>query len=255
MARRSGQMAEIDQYVADTAITQTTTPELINPDAPNEPIGAPVPESAPSSTPGPSELDEQIKQAKLDALREKSDERASIREMELAQLEAARIREEENARERRIAQGIETVQDSLATSREGFRAGAARVGQAIGSVPIPGDLIVPLSVLLIFFFALVQIGGHTRLAWLWLTLTGNASIGGGSAGAGPGGATLPTEPAPAGLPSLPTEPAPTLPKFTGVGQGEAGAGLTPLAGFTPISFGGGILGGLGNLFTGVEEIL
>ncbi len=254
---RGTDMAQISQYVAESTVDTTPRSLAINPDAPNEPVGAPVPESAPP--PSANQLDEQIKQAKLEALQETAGERASIREMRVAQLEADRIREEENARERAIAQGIESVQDTISSVRGSLSGGAAHVGQALGSIPIPGDIVLPLTILLIFFFALVQIGGHTRLMWLWLTLTGNASIGGATATTGAlGSPTLPTEPASAagGIPRLPTEPAPTLPKFGSVGQGEAGGGglvgLVPLA---PFAGAPNLLAGLGALFTGAEEIL
>ena len=37
---------------------------------------------------------------------------------------------------------------------------------------------LPLIVLLIFVFLLLPVNGHTRLVWLWLVITGNASTGG-----------------------------------------------------------------------------
>ena len=49
-------------------------------------------------------------------------------------------------------------------------------GVAIGSLPTPGSLILPLAILLVFFFLLLPVNGHTRLVWLWLVLTGNAEI-------------------------------------------------------------------------------
>ena len=44
--------------------------------------------------------------------------------------------------------------------------------------PTPGGIGVPLAILLFFFFLLLPVNGHTRLMWLWLTLTGNAELGG-----------------------------------------------------------------------------
>jgi len=40
------------------------------------------------------------------------------------------------------------------------------------------------SVLMIFFFLLLPVNGHTRAEWLWLTLTGQGHIEGGGTGGG-----------------------------------------------------------------------
>jgi hypothetical protein len=52
----------------------------------------------------------------------------------------------------------------------------------IANIPQPTSLLVPLVMLLVAFFLLIPVNGHTRFVWLWLTLTGNASIGQGSGG-------------------------------------------------------------------------
>lgn len=49
-------------------------------------------------------------------------------------------------------------------------------GLTFAGLPTPGSLVLPLVVLLIFFFLLLPVNGHTRLVWIWLTLTGNAEI-------------------------------------------------------------------------------
>lgn len=46
----------------------------------------------------------------------------------------------------------------------------------LGTIPTYGSIFLPLSVLLIFFFLLLPVNGHTRAVWLWLTLTGQAEI-------------------------------------------------------------------------------
>ena len=53
----------------------------------------------------------------------------------------------------------------------------------LGKIPTYGSIMLPLSVLLVFFFLLLPVNGHTRAMWLWLTLTGHAEIApiGGSA--------------------------------------------------------------------------
>ena len=55
---------------------------------------------------------------------------------------------------------------------------ARNTGVAIERLPSPGSVMLPLLVLGIFFFLLLPVNGHTRLTWLWLVVTGNASTGG-----------------------------------------------------------------------------
>ena len=49
-------------------------------------------------------------------------------------------------------------------------------------LPTPGSLVLPLVILLVFFFLLIPVNGHTRLQWLWLVMTGNAEISGSGQG-------------------------------------------------------------------------
>ena len=250
MARNTA-LADIKQYLADAQTSPSV--DLVNPDAPNEPIGAPVPETAPASKEQQQarDLDREIDETKDEALQSTERERASIREMKRAQLEADRQREEESEAVYKARQALEGVQDTVASGREVVRNNALRVGNAIGSIPIPGDLIVPLAILLLFFFALIPIGGHTRLMWLWLTLTGNAQISGAGTGtaapviAGTTPASLPTEPFPSGLSPLPG--------FAGASAGETR--LPALPSLPSFQGAPNLLQGLGALFTGVEEIL
>ena len=44
------------------------------------------------------------------------------------------------------------------------------------ALPTPGSIAIPLILLLVFFFLLIPINGHTRFVWLWLVLSGNAEI-------------------------------------------------------------------------------
>ena len=55
---------------------------------------------------------------------------------------------------------------------------ARNTGVTIERLPSPGSVMLPLLVLGIFFFLLLPVNGHTRLTWLWLVVTGNASTGG-----------------------------------------------------------------------------
>jgi hypothetical protein len=50
----------------------------------------------------------------------------------------------------------------------------------IEKLPMVGSLALPLIILIVLYFMLVQTNGHTRLMWLWLTIIGRAQIEPGS---------------------------------------------------------------------------
>ena len=230
---RTTQMADIDQYLEDSKQPEQTALPPVNTSAPTDAVGAPEIEDKTGGR--PAEKPAVVPQ-------DEEEERASIREMRAAQTEATRQRQEESEVARATRQVAESIQDSGVTVGLAIKGTASRLGGAIASVPIPGDLLLPLSILLLFFFALIAVNGHTRLMWLWLTLSGNASLtsgtGGGFANTPVSGTVTPlSTPSVTGLPTLPT----TLPPLP--------IGLTPLVPLvTPSNF-------LGQLFTGVEDIL
>jgi hypothetical protein len=226
MTTRAGNMADIDTYIADSQVTDVP-PVMLPVDAPTDAVGAPTVETDHTGAkiaPKPEDHDEQAVPQDADT------GRASIREMERTQLEQAQQRQNESAAAQAIRQGVQGVTDNTQRINNTLRAALSKTSATIGAVPIPGDLITPLAVLLIFFFALVVINGHTRLSWLWLVLSGNASIttdGGATFGqntpAPVVGTPLSTPLAP--LPGLPTPPIATgglLPltivPFAGVGE-------------------------------------
>ena len=66
------------------------------------------------------------------------------------------------------------VSDSIGSIfKDVFGKGKAK----LESLPTPGNILLPLTILLILFMVLLPINGHTRLMWLWLALTNNAQIG------------------------------------------------------------------------------
>jgi hypothetical protein len=101
----------------------------------------------------------------LAALRKKQEEL-------LGKQEAERLREEQRKAEER--------QKTLLGLAEGLRDKTSETGgkaaSFLSALPTPGSLWFPLALLLIFFFILIPYGGHTRLQWAWLVLTGNASF-------------------------------------------------------------------------------
>jgi hypothetical protein len=85
--------------------------------------------------------------------------------------------EAEAERQRQQAEAERSTFEKLAdttTSALGkvWRGTSAR----LESIPTPGSILFPLIVLLVFFFLLLPVNGHTRLVWFWLCLAGNADI-------------------------------------------------------------------------------
>lgn len=75
---------------------------------------------------------------------------------------------------------------------QGVKKGAFRANRSLANIPTPGGVWAALAVLLFLFLVLFPVNGNTRLYWLWLALTGNASIPqlvnpNGSENAGPTG--------------------------------------------------------------------
>jgi hypothetical protein len=211
-------MADLDQYIADNQQTeQPSVTPLVDPDAPTEAVGAPTIGTDHTGT-------KLVPKQETQAVPEDDDTtRASIREMERTQIEQAQQRRDESAAAQAARQAVQSVSDTSTRFIDSLRATAGKVSASVGAMPIPGDLITPLAILLIFFFALVVINGHTRLSWLWLVLSGNASITTGGGGSfAPVTTTGQTTPV-TGLPKLPTPP------VTG------GGGLVPLATILPFA--------------------
>ena len=150
----------------DDALNQTI---VVN----EEPIAPPPDASAPHAAPGVN--------APTPVTGEKPEPRV---------LTAEEIAEEKNRseREKLIDEAIKERERQEQERKDKFKASANNVvdksGQVwkgataqLGRIPTPGSIILPLVVLLVFFFMLLPVNGHTRFVWLWLVLTGNANIG------------------------------------------------------------------------------
>jgi hypothetical protein len=209
MARRDSDMADLDAYIADSEQPDNATP-LVDPNAPTEAVGAPtVGSTATGKTPVPQQ-NEPAPDKREDTTR------ASIREMERTQLEQEQQRRDESSAATAARQAAQSVSDNATRIGDNVRRVAGKASAAIGGIPIPGDLITPLVILLIFFFALVVINGHTRLSWLWLVLSGNAAITTG-AGASFGQPTTVVTP-PGQTVTPPVTPLATIMPFAGAGE-------------------------------------
>ncbi len=73
--------------------------------------------------------------------------------------------------------------DALRQANEQIKQTAGRIAtfgrdiwSSVGRVPAPGNIFLPVSILLFFFFLILPVNGHTRASWLFLALTGNAHI-------------------------------------------------------------------------------
>ncbi len=165
MAKRQGSMATIDDALNQTIVVN------------ENPIAPPPDASAPHAAPG------------VNAPTPETGEKPETRV-----LTAEEIAEEKNKseREKLIDEAIKERERQEQERKDAFKASANNVvdktGQVwrgatarLGSIPTPGSIILPLVALLVFFFMLIPVNGHTRFVWLWLVLTGNADITGGGA--------------------------------------------------------------------------
>lgn len=175
--------------------------------------GKPLSESVPvvgesPVMPGPLPTDEPIVEDEKDLTPEQKKAQADQEKIAKAQQdmlgkeEADRLKEEEQKRIEREKTLIGLADKALQASK-GAASGA---GVRIANMPTPGDVTFPLILLVLFFFILITYAGHTRLQWLWLTLTDNAyvtdqTVGTPLAGAIAGG---PSSPVVAELPVVTT---------------------------------------------------
>lgn len=168
--------------------------------------GKPLSESVPPAEnpvmPGPLPTDEPAVEEK-DLTPEQKKAQADQKKIDKAQAdmlgkeEADRLKEEEQKRIEREKTLIGLADKALQASK-GAASGA---GIRIANMPTPGDITFPLILLVLFFFILITYAGHTRIQWLWLTLTGNAYVTDQTAGAIAGG---PSSPMVAALPVVTT---------------------------------------------------
>ena len=132
----------------------------------------PEPSGLPADLTSPEIKGEEVKESKSDArIRQKQEEL-------LGKEEAERLEEEQRRAEQRRKTLIGIGEGLLDQGRET----GGNVSGWLARVPTPGSLWFPLALLLIFFFILITYGGHTRLQWAWLVLTGNASFNLGGSG-------------------------------------------------------------------------
>ncbi len=148
---------------------------------------------------------EQKKQKAADEKQKAADEKLrKAKEDMLGKEQAEALRKAQEEEEERQKTLTGTLEKFLASGKQKSDGVSAK----IASLPTPGNIAVPLVVLLVFFFILIQYGNNTRLQWLWLVLTNNAyisaSLQNATAGATGGGQPNPVQEAPPIMLTLPT---------------------------------------------------
>lgn len=98
--------------------------------------------------------------------------------------EAAKAQEEEERKQAEREKTLIGIGEKLLNQSKATATGA---GVKIANIPTPGNITVPLTLLVIFFIALITYAGHTRLQWIWLVLTSNAYVGAQGTATGSGG--------------------------------------------------------------------
>lgn len=71
-------------------------------------------------------------------------------------------------------------EQSIGTASRNLIDAVKKIGKGtsitLEKLPTPGSIVLPLILLLVFFMILIPINGKSRIAWLWLVVTGNAQI-------------------------------------------------------------------------------
>lgn len=133
-----------------------------------------------------------------------ADEKRFIDAQRQAQTDEEKRAEKFSAQEQAKQDAFQSSANATANAVQGIVRGT---GVALGSLPTPGSLILPLAILLVFFFLLLPVNGHTRLVWLWLVLTGNAEIQQGGSSSSTSSTTTPSSsstPTPSSASSAPS---------------------------------------------------
>lgn len=132
-------------------------------------------------------LEEAKRRATSQAAKEKLEEEAELIKREKAKAEEEKKQEQEAITS--AEQARTKIKAAIDDTKGRVDATVNRVGEvsrdawdSLGNVARPGSIFLPVSLLLVFFFLLIPVNGHTRIEWLWLALTGQAHLTGESTG-------------------------------------------------------------------------
>lgn len=137
-----------------------------------------------------AELKTQMHINRLEKAKEKATSDAVKAKIQQEIDETKQRKEEEDARRKAELKTIKTANTIAQTSAQvGSSVSQAasktvdRVQDTIGNVKgtletisTPGSIFLPIAVLIIFFFLLLPVNGHTRAQWLWMSLIGDAQV-------------------------------------------------------------------------------
>ena len=172
---------QTDLAIIDTALLTASAPPAASPDvAPGiDPyLAVETPELSEGQARYLEEQRKLRKEAEAERARLSKEQEAILQQQEalLGKEEADRLRaeQEEEARKSAIVKGVQGAARNVTSA-------VHTADMRIGAVPTPGTIWLPLLVLLILGFVLIQYNGASKLQWLWMALTNNAYIGGGSA--------------------------------------------------------------------------
>jgi hypothetical protein len=190
-------MASIDANLhAPLAPDPTFHPAQTQTTSPIDTILAPVP-FAPTILPGEEKLT--AKDAAKANKQQQAEDKEAFRRQGIVGKQY-REDEKENFRRQEIfrqqEEGFQAKQQNLLSKGVGSAVGAVgSIKNGVGRISMPGGLLLPVLTLLILFFLIVPVNGNTRAAWLWLVLSGNASINGDAQGGSSGEASSNVSPA------------------------------------------------------------
>lgn len=142
---------------------------------------------------------------KRDKLRQLEDKERALLAPGLAppppELDDADPKDTPDSLTRTANRGLRQVALGLRGAAFGIKGFARRTNQRLARIPTPGDVYVPITILLILFLVLLPVNGHTRLNWLWRVYMGDAQIA-----LTPQTPTIPPAPTPTAPPIPPAQP-------------------------------------------------
>jgi hypothetical protein len=197
---RADSMATIDAIIAQGSLVQSGEDLVKERDAnditvpntvPGVGTGSPVTDlltQTQTLTAGEKRASDVERQQRLDATTQEKTRRQQLLD------EALHQRQEQ---QRQVAEASAFTKSAAATVSAASNI-VKGTNVRLEKLPMVGSLALPIIVLFVLFFMLVQVNGHTRLMWLWLTIIGRAEMtpGSGNRGAnGDFGTNVPNAPA------------------------------------------------------------
>ncbi|SRR5258708_10375073 len=116
-------------------------------------------------------LKDQEKQAVADAKKLKADKN---RQQSLM-LHLAGLPSKANAT---LTRSVQNVADQVGNTYRSTKDFASSGWDQLGAIATPGSIWLPVTILLVFFFVVFPVNGHSRFEWWFMAMTGQAEITG-----------------------------------------------------------------------------